>query len=356
MVGGKFPGVSKNWKRGKLVWRFKRHVGGVKVADVTLPGPYGSPEFVAAYEAAVNGCSAPPRQRATEGTLAWLIEEYLVTARYADLSPSRKRSLRGELDRLKRDGGALRLAGIEVRHVEALMAMKTGPTAANTVRKNLSMLFNFAVKHGHMRTNPARHADTRKENPDGYHTWTEAEIAKFMEHHGPGTKERLALVLFLCVGASRADAVKLGWQNVTGDRIAYRRSKTGIAADLPILPELAAELARLDRGTLLFLTHTGGRPYKPETLANWFKDACKAAGLPHCTAHGLRKAGATRLAEAGATEWEVMAFLAHKTPHEAATYTKAAGRAKLADSGMKKLPPLQKTGGNEPPQPTDLEA
>ncbi|WP_164555138.1 hypothetical protein [Paracoccus haematequi] len=45
-----------------------------------------------------------------------------------------------------------------------------------------------------------------------------------------------------------------------------------------------------------------------------------------------------------------MAFLAHKTPHEAATYTKTAGRARLADGGMSKLPSLTKLQGNKSSQ------
>nr|WP_301546287.1 tyrosine-type recombinase/integrase [Paracoccus saliphilus] len=102
----------------------------------------------------------------------------------------------------------------------------------------------------------------------------------------------------------------------------------------------------MPRDVMLFLNHGAGRPYKPESFANWFKDQCIAAGLPHCSIHGLRKAGATRLAEHGASEYEIMAFLAHKTPHEAATYTKAAGRARLADGGMSKLPSYQKLQGN----------
>jgi hypothetical protein len=51
----------------------------------------------------------------------------------------------------------------------------------------------------------------------------------------------------------------------------------------------------------------------------------------------LRKAGATRLANVGATEFEIMAFLGHRTPAEARTYTKKASRRTLGDSGMKKL-------------------
>lgn len=68
------------------------------------------------------------------------------------------------------------------------MGMKQGPTAANTVKKNLSMLFNFAAKKlAYVGPNPARHADKLKTNPDGYHTWTYEEIDRFLKRHGPGT-------------------------------------------------------------------------------------------------------------------------------------------------------------------------
>ena len=40
------------------------------------------------------------------------------------------------------------------------------------------------------------------------------------------------------------------------------------------------------------------------------------------------------MANGGATEFEVMSFLAHAIPKEAATYTKKAQRGKLGDSGL----------------------
>ncbi len=176
----------------------------------------------------------------------------------------------------------------------------------------------------------------RQENPDGYHVWTEAEITRFKVHHPAGSKARLALALFLCTGASRQDAAAMGWQNVDGDRISCRRGKTGVEANLPILSDLAEELAHLTKQEGLFLTHGGGKPYKPETLGNWFRDQCNAAGVPG-SAHGLRKAGATRLANAGGTPDEIRAFLAYATNKEGQTYTKKADRARLADSGLAKL-------------------
>ena len=59
--------------------------------------------------------------------------------------------------------------------------------------------------------------------------------------------------------------------------------------------------------------------------------------MPHCAAHGLRKAGARRLAEAGGTEFEVMSFLGHRSAKLASRHVAAANRATLADSGMAKL-------------------
>lgn len=339
-----FPGVSRVRDRhGAVRFRFRS-----RSLDTYLPGPYASAEFRAAYEAAVAGAKVPNRSTAAHGTFAWLIEAYLSSLRFKNLSSSRKRTIRAELDWLRdKEGGHigdLPMARFGVRHVEAVMAKKAGPTAANTVKKNLSMLFNFAMKQelGGVEKNPAKHATRLKVNPDGYHTWTEAEVATFLERHGPGTKARLCLLLALNTGMARQDLARAGWQDVSGwdgpsPRIAYRRGKTNVAADLPILPALAEELARVPRNRLLFLTH-GARhlPYKAETLGNWWQDQRKAAKVPG-SLHGLRKCGATRLADAGATEWQIAAFLAHETPKEGATYARKANRARLADGGMGKL-------------------
>ena len=238
------------------------------------------------------------------------------------------------------------------------MAKKDGPTAANTVKKNMSMLFNFAAKKlNYIGPNPARHAEKMKINPDGYHTWTEAEVQRFLARHGAGTKARLVLLLALNTGMARQDLCRVGWQHVSQkegrDRIAYRRAKTSVAADLPILPELAEELAGLPQDRLLFITQDNrDLPYAVASLGNWFRDRCQEAKVPG-SLHGLRKAGATRLADAGASNWEIASYLAHADTKQADTYTKKANRSKLADSGFAKLGnvsnfpvPLDKEAGN----------
>jgi integrase/recombinase XerD len=80
-----------------------------------------------------------------------------------------------------------------------------------------------------------------------------------------------------------------------------------------------------------------GKPFTANGFGNKFKDWCRQADLPHCSAHGVRKATSTALAEAGATPHEIMAITGHQTLEEVERYTKAFSRQKTADTGMAKL-------------------
>lgn len=331
-----FPGVSRHVDRhGKVRWRYRAK----GISPMYLPGAYGSAEFRAAYEAVNTKQAVPDRpDRHQHGTFNWLIEQYRQTPSWHKLAPISRRNLLNELERFRLDHGEKTVSGLKLEHVEALIAKKSAtPSAANRLLKLLRRLCRFAMRRGLINRDPTVGVDRFAENPDGFHTWTETEIETFERHHGLGSKAVLALRLMLCTGAARQDVCRMGWQNVQVGRIGYRRGKTSGEVDLPILPELQEALDKVGRQRLLFLTHGQDRPYKPETLGSWFHDRCLEAGLGHCSPHGLRKAGATRLADAGATEFEVMAFLGHKSPTEARTYTKRANRKTLADSGMAKL-------------------
>src|SRR5262245_21768537 len=66
-------------------------------------------------------------------------------------------------------------------------------------------------------------------------------------------------------------------------------------------------------------------------------DAIREAGLPPCCkAHGLRKAAARRLAEAGCSAHEIMAVTGHKTLGEVERYTRAAEQERLNAAAMAK--------------------
>lgn len=330
-----FPGVTRVIDRhDKVRWRFRK-----KGMSLYLPGDYGSVEFRAAYEAAIGGVKVSAPSRFEYGTFGRLAEDYKSTPTWQKLAKISRKTLVNQMEHFLAAHGTKKVAHLKPEHVEALIAKKAAtPAAANRQLKLLRRLCRFAIRRGLITTDPTIGVERYKENPDGFHTWTDDEIIRFEDHHGVGSTPVLALRLILCTGAARQDVIGLGWQSIKNGRIAYRRHKTGGDVDLPILDELHDVLEGLPKDRMLFITYRSGRPYKPETFGNWFRDQCVAAKLPpECSAHGLRKAGATRLANAGCTELEIMAFLGHTTPDEARTYVKKFNRAHLADTGMEKL-------------------
>lgn len=332
-----FPGVTRAPDRhGKIRWRFRKK----GLPTCYIHGEFGSKEFQTSYENALRGEFAfrDIDQRIERGTFSWLIAHYLKTPDWQKMRPITKRNLGNQLERFRVEHGSKVITELRREHVEALLARKhETPSAANGLLKLIRRLCRFAIRLNVIIRDPSQGITPYQTNPDGYHTWTDLEIEKFEDHHGFSSKAVLAMRLMLFTGAARQDVAAMGWQNVRAGRIEYRRNKTGGEVDLPIMSQLLEVLKNVPRDQMLFITHTGGRGYKPETFGNWFSDQCRAAGLLECSSHGLRKSGATRLANAGATEFEIMCFLGHKTPDEAKTYTKKANRRVLSDSAMAKL-------------------
>jgi integrase len=140
----------------------------------------------------------------------------------------------------------------------------------------------------------------------------------------------------------REDAPRLGQQHIRDGRIRFRQAKNEhrnpIDIDIPLHPALAESIAAAKVSTnMTFLLSEFGKPFTANGFGNKFKDWCRQANLPHCSAHGVRKATATALAEASATPQEIMAVTGHQTLEEVERYTKAANRKKTADNAMAKL-------------------
>jgi integrase len=139
----------------------------------------------------------------------------------------------------------------------------------------------------------------------------------------------------------REDAVRLGPQHLRNGRVQFRQAKNEhrnpVDIDIPLHPELQASIEATPSGHMTFLVIAFGRPFTSAGFGNAMRDWCNQAGLPHCSAHGLRKATPTQMAEAGATAHELMAITGHRSLEEVERYTRAAQRKTLADSAMAKL-------------------
>jgi integrase len=186
----------------------------------------------------------------------------------------------------------------------------------------------------HPRRRPDAWPQECEDQTEGYATLSEHHIAAFERQHAIGSRARLALALLLYTGQRRSDVVRLGRQHVRNGVLFVRQQKTGTTSAIPVHPVLQTVLDATP-GDLTFLTTHDGRPFSPAGFGNVFRDWCREAGLPRgLSAHGLRKACCTRLAEAGCSEKQIAAISGHASLAEVARYTRAADQQRLARSAM----------------------
>jgi integrase len=332
-----FKNVSKFTDiRGKVRWRFRRK--GQKA--VYLPGGYGSPEFIMAYEDAVANRPAHASQRVLPGTIAELVQGYLSSSDYRLLADNTKRTYRYHLERFKRANGDKSSKQITQHSLrDKLDGMSDKPATANIFLKVMKAMCRYGLERGLLKVNPAQGVKRLRDKTDGIATWSDVQIAQFEKRHPVGTKANLALRLLLYTAQRRSDVVRLGRQHEKAGAIHMRQHKTGAWLILPIVPELREAFDRTPMGGLTYLQTEFNKPFSLAGFGNWFRDRCNEAGLRNISAHGLRKAAARRMAEAGKSSHEIMSITGHRSLGEVERYTRAASQerlAKTAATGLKR--------------------
>ena len=166
-------------------------------------------------------------------------------------------------------------------------------------------MFGWANEAEETTVNPTLGVKKLKYASSGHHMWTADEIELFYKRHPLGTLARLALDILRYTTGRREDAPRLGRQHVRNGRVRFQQAKNEhrnpIDIDIPLHPDLAASISASKHGNMTFLITEYGKPFTANGFGNKFKDWCRQADLPHCSAHGVRKATSTALAEAGAT-------------------------------------------------------
>ena len=314
---------------------------------VRLRGVVWTPEFMAAYEFAVNGTIASVKTKgAKPATWRWLCEEYLKSPEFNAHATSTQSARRGILestwDEPIKPGaslcfGDMPLAKMTPKAIRVLRNRKSEfPFAADTRVKAIRVVFVWGLEHLEeaVQSNPARNVSLFARETEGHHPWSEDEIRKFMAFYAPGKKERRAMALILYTGARGCDVRLFGPQHMKNGRFVFNQQKTKDWVDLPVLEELSRELALAPHDALAFIVTEYGKTFSQKGFGNWFNGKCREAGLENCTAHGLRKGAATIAANNGATIHQLMAIFGWLSEQMAILYTKTVNRKKLADSGI----------------------
>ncbi len=149
------------------------------------------------------------------------------------------------------------------------------------------------------------------------------------------------MALLLWLGVRRSDAILLGPSHESDGLISFvqfkGRKRSQRIITLPILPPLQNVLENTPLGKETYLETAYGKPFTAPGFGNWFRTQCDAAGLMKCSAHGLRKIGAVRAAENGASEHELMALFGWENAEMARIYTRKAAQKRMAVSAAAKM-------------------
>lgn len=337
--------ISEDVDRHGNVRCYVRMPGRPKVRLHAMPGTQA---FMDEYHAALALADKGDQRLRKAGSPARGSFRHLCIAYYASAAFKRldanstQQWQRRSLDRICEQDGDKPVAMMQQKHVRKLRdELSDKPGAARNRLKALRALFRWAVEADEAPHDPTMGVRHISYATKGHHTWSIDEVEAFEQRHPIGTKARLAFAVLLYTSWRREDAVRLGSQHVRDGRIKYRQAKnehrSPVDMDIPLHPDLAAVIRATPSAHLTYLVTDWGKPFTANGFGNAFKDWCRQANLPHCSAHGLRKATATRLAERGATAYEIMAITGHRTLEEVERYTRDAQKARLADSAMAKL-------------------
>jgi enterobacteria phage integrase len=320
-------------RMGRMRYYFRRH-GKRSV----LPGLPGSTEFMAAYSEQLNNLPNQVVQRLTAapGTFAALAIRYYGSPQYLRLSATSLSNYRRVIDGFLEQHGHRRVDQMTRGHVDVVIGkMANKPGAGIILLKRIRTLIRYAMALGWTDRDPT--AGVKGYKSKEFHTWNETEIAAFEKRWPKGSRERLAFALLLYTGQRGSDVHRMMWRDIVGDTIRVAQRKTATKLTIPIHDDLQHLLATANESHSTILMTAYGQPFSVKGFGNMISVAICEAELPkRCKAHGLRKAAARRLAEAGCSANEIAAITGHKTLAEVERYTRAADQERLARQAIQK--------------------
>lgn len=302
-----------------------------------LPDDPLSPEFMQEYNRLLHWVA--PEVSAQEGSFAWACDQYMDSPEFKSRAESTRTARRRIMISMMKERldpafpetfGDERLARITAKHVRVLRDRKAeSPNAANERLKILSQVFKLATARDWVETNPVKIVERLSTPKGGHDTATDEQIAQYLQKHASGPAW-LAMKLLTEFGVRVSDLRILGRQHVKKGFLVFDTVKTGVRCELEISTEMQTILPK-HGAHMTFLLSDHGRPYKSDKalsqrVSKWFQQA----GVEGITAHSVRKWLATKKAEEGATEMQLMAWFGWNDPKEARPYVQKANRRKLA--------------------------
>ena len=275
-----------------------------------LPGEPGSPEFVAAWQAATS-----TRSRRHEGTLQALLNDYQRSPAFTDLADRTRRDYIRHVRAIEAEFGDMPLTLLADRRARGDMLAWRDRLAERSARQAdyalavLALVLAWGHNRGACPANPLERPGRLYRADRAERVWSDDDEAAFLRV--ASSHLRLALILAADTGQRQGDLLRLPWSAWDGAHLHVRQGKTGRRVRIPATDRLKAALASTQRRAVTILTTLRGRAWTSDGFRTSWAKACAAAQITGLTFHDLRGTAVTRLALAGCTVPEIAAITGH---------------------------------------------
>lgn len=327
----------------KNVERFKDRYGKTryyyrvgKGKRVAIHGEPGTDAFAASYLCAAKQIVSLGNSQ--ERTFNALAKAYYASVKFLKTKDSSKRIARGIIDAFCKEHGHRIVSQMMEADVDMIIAGKANtPAAANNWLKYIRVLLRYAIRLKWITQNPAQDAEGFEGGE--HHSWIDAELTQYEKRWPLGSRQRIAFDLFLYTGQRLSDVCSMPPSAILpGNFVSVKQEKTGAELIIPMHPNLIHSMNLWRGAGATILAKNNGKPYAVGSYGRLMADAIAAAGLPErCVTHGLRKAAARRLAEAGCSVFQIAAITGHKSIKELQRYTAAASQKLMAGQAIASL-------------------
>ncbi len=308
MVKVELKGIAKVTAKGHTyfyAWR-----GGPR-----LRGEPGSPEFLAAYNEAIEARRTPDA-----GRFRSLVVLYKRSAAFTSLADSTKRQWAPWLDRIAKHFGDLRIAQFDrpdkIRPVirQWRSQWDKTPRTADYGMQVLSRVLSYAVDPlGKIAGNPCEGIAHLYKGDRSEIIWTDADLTQIKTKCSAEIAQAIDLAAH--TGLRLGDLLRVSWSHVKDDAIvmATGKSRHRREALIPLYDDLRAVLARIPgRATTILTSGRHHRPWTTDGFGSSFNKAKIAAGMADVDLHfhDLRGTAATKFYVAGVSIRSIAEMLA----------------------------------------------
>jgi integrase len=278
-----------------------------------------------------------------DSRLSTLIDYYLDSKSYRNLSPNSQKEYYLNLKVVRKDLGGVLLRNMSTTQIEAAYDewIKNGIHRANKLAAILSIVLNKAIGLGIRIVNPVPHMD-RVPNPPRKVTWEPEQVKAFLlTAYSEWTGYSIGLIVHMAYewGQRVGDMRLLTWDalDLENSRMDLTQSKRGADVHLPISDGLRSILIE-QKERFGFQKYVAPRtkkinnvhsPYAKANLHMYVNQIKEQAGLPkELTAMDMRRTAITEMVEAGVDITQIKQVSGHAniqslTPYIKHTFTGA---------------------------------